>query len=471
MGQERQYNVENRILSSRMKNNPWVRTILAVIGVTAVTFCLLICCMFYTTGSFRGAWKKFVCNVAKSTSLSIARSESNVMGYLEYSQNSVEGGPIVQAFSMMIPIHTCLIHADDVDFEGYVQMAKAAINDDKDEKLRLAQADYDKFLYYNGKVYGDHYGSGVQNVKENVDVTQIMNGQDTNMISQESYLEDESTVVDTASIPTTSKSLTLSQVAAFEDLIKQCYTVDRTTVASKSLFQAEKLAKKDLSLDMEGSKPQILLYHTHSQERFYDSQPGKVSDTIVGVGDVLAKILEEDYGVRVIHDRNTYDLVDGKLMRDGAYTRALPSLERILDDNPAIEVMIDLHRDGMPTGMDPKEGKRVTTIDGEECAQIMLFNGLSANTKGEIQDLPNENLEDNLAFSFQMYLDGKNQFANLMKPIYLKPYRFNLHLKPRATLVELGTQYNTVAEAKNSMKYLAKIIMDVLQKKDSTSMK
>ena len=66
--------------------------------------------------------------------------------------------------------------------EKYKVFAAATEANDKDEKLRLAQADYDKFLYYNGKVYGDHYGSGVQNVKENVDVTQIMNGQDTNMM-------------------------------------------------------------------------------------------------------------------------------------------------------------------------------------------------------------------------------------------------------------------------------------------------
>ena len=49
-----------------------------------------------------------------------------------------------------------------------------------------------------------------------------------------------------------------------------------------------------------------------------------------------------------------------------------------------------------------------------------------------------------------------------MHRIYLKSYRYNMHLKERYLLVELGTQKNTTAEAMASMKPFAEILAAVL---------
>lgn len=49
---------------------------------------------------------------------------------------------------------------------------------------------------------------------------------------------------------------------------------------------------------------------------------------------------------------------------------------QVLEENPTIQVVIDLHRDGVP------EGKHlVTEINGKPTAQIMYFNGLSRTVK------------------------------------------------------------------------------------------
>ena len=48
----------------------------------------------------------------------------------------------------------------------------------------------------------------------------------------------------------------------------------------------------------EGEGPQILIYHTHSQEAFADSVPGDVNTGIVGVGEYLTQVLTEQYGYR-----------------------------------------------------------------------------------------------------------------------------------------------------------------------------
>ena len=69
-------------------------------------------------------------------------------------------------------------------------------------------------------------------------------------------------------------------------------------------------------------------------------------------------------------------------------------MEKVLEENPTVQVLIDLHRDGVP------EGKRlVTEIGGRDTAQIMFYNGLSYTVnQGKISYLPNPYIEENLAF-------------------------------------------------------------------------
>jgi stage II sporulation protein P len=240
-------------------------------------------------------------------------------------------------------------------------------------------------------------------------------------------------------------------------LVKNFYTVDRTTKITNELFDADKLLGKDMTIKQKNDKPQILIYHTHSQEAYADSRPKRVEDTVVGVGNYLTKILEEDYGYNVIHDTTTYDLKGEKVVYADCYNLAIHNLKKILEDNPTIEVMIDLHRDS---------GKnRSIMLNGKDTAQIMLFNGLSRNQDGPIEKLDNPNLQNNLAFSLQMRLKSLELYPDLFVKNYLKSYRFNLHLRPKSLLVELGTVNNTVESAYNAMEPFANVLNDVLQGK------
>ena len=107
--------------------------------------------------------------------------------------------------------------------------------------------------------------------------------------------------------------------------------------------------------------------------------------------------------------------------------------------------------------------KRTTVVDGKKTAQIMFFNGLSRNASGNISYLQNKNLQGNLSFSLQLKLVCMHRFQNLAKPIYLKGYRYNMHLKERFTLIELGNENNTLQEEINATKPLAMILDCVLQ--------
>lgn len=249
-------------------------------------------------------------------------------------------------------------------------------------------------------------------------------------------------------------SVNLTGYETNADFVQAFYTVDSVTEAVPELFEIEVLAGMDMTIKQENDKPQILIYHTHSQEAFIDSMPGNRDATIVGAGDMLANILTEEYGYNVIHHIGEYDVPS----RDYAYSKSLPALEQILAENPSIEVIIDLHRDGVA-----ETTHLVTDINGQSTAKIMFFNGLSRTRKnGDISYLKNENLQENLAFSFQMQMAANEYYPGLTRKNYLNGYRYNMHLRGKSLLIELGAQTNTVEEIKNAIGPLAHILDIVL---------
>lgn len=248
---------------------------------------------------------------------------------------------------------------------------------------------------------------------------------------------------------------TLDQLKDINYLVTNFYFVDASTAVSETLFDAEKLLSKDMTMKQSNEAPQILIYHTHSKEAFVDSRPGEKADTVIGTGDYLAKILSEDYGYNVLHDTTSYDTLNPSKGYKDPYTEALKGLNKILEENPTIEVMIDLHRNSGEA--------KTTMIDGRETAQIMMFNGLCRDHIGPLTNLENPYLQDNLALSFQLQIKSKELYPGLFLKNYLKNYRYNLHLRPKSMLVELGTVGNTLESAMNAMVPFAKILDDVLQ--------
>lgn len=243
-------------------------------------------------------------------------------------------------------------------------------------------------------------------------------------------------------------------------LLRKFYITDSATSIDNHIFQVKALLNMDLRLKKE-NRPQILIFHTHGgSEAFIDSRAGNKEDSIVGVGSELAKILSEQYGYQVLHDKTEYDRINGQIDRNKAYNNALAGISKTLKKYPSIEVVVDLHRDGVGNKVN-----RTTVINGKKTAQAMFFNGLSRNASGDIAYLKNDNLQANLAFSLQLKLACMERFQNFAKPVYLKNYRYNMHLKKRFTLIELGNENNTVEEAKNAMPPLALVLDAVLSGK------
>lgn len=140
--------------------------------------------------------------------------------------------------------------------------------------------------------------------------------------------------------------------------MREFYAIDPATAADETQLNQKALLGRVLSVQKRtDDQPQILIYHTHSQEAFTDSIPGNAQTGIMGVGEVLAEILRKQYGYNVMHHMGQYDVEK----RDYAYSNSLPALEAILKENPSIEVVIDLHRDEVAEGT-----RLVTEIGGKK---------------------------------------------------------------------------------------------------------
>ncbi len=245
----------------------------------------------------------------------------------------------------------------------------------------------------------------------------------------------------------------LEELKDYQTLVKKHYRIDSTTGSSKGQLNLEKLLKKNMKLKENVDGPQILIYHTHSLEGYRDSADGDLNESVVGLGDYLAEILTERYGFQVLHDRGTYDS-----NRDQAYSVAGPALQQILKEHPTIEVVIDLHRDGVAN-----DTYLLTEVNDTVMAPVMFFNGLSyTNKNGALSSLKNPNLQTNLAFSLQMELLASEYYPGFSRGIYLKGLRYNLHFCPKSLLVEVGAQTNSMQEAMNAMPPLADILNRVL---------
>ena len=267
---------------------------------------------------------------------------------------------------------------------------------------------------------------------------------------------------ETVAVPHPQIDLSPAKLADFDYVMNQFFILDSNTETNAQQISGTRFLGEDLSIKQDSKVPQILIYHTHSQETFVDSREGKEEDTIVGVGNYLTDLLEEKYGYQVIHVTDAFDMMGGTLDRSKAYDYARISIEKVLEENPTVEVVIDLHRDGVPD-----DRRLVTEVNGKSTAQLLFYNGLSYTVnQGAVSYLPNPYIEENLAFSFQLEYQAAQYYPDLYRGIYLAGLRYNLHLKPRALLLEAGAQTNTVEEVRNAMEPFADILNRVLKVSD-----
>lgn len=216
---------------------------------------------------------------------------------------------------------------------------------------------------------------------------------------------------------------------------------------------------KDIQLTGDG--PQILIYHTHATESYkpssqfnYKPDNSRTTDTnfnVVRVGEQLAYYLKKDYGVDVYHDTTLHDYPS----YNDSYANSLASIQKDMKQYPTLKMFLDIHRNAYgSSNVNPNDS---VTIDGKSVARIMMVIGTGQGFK----DKPNYKENYKLALKLKGELD--KVAPGISKGIMVKTGRYNQHVSTNAVLIEVGSDHNTLDEALEATKYLAKAIADIVK--------
>lgn len=196
-------------------------------------------------------------------------------------------------------------------------------------------------------------------------------------------------------------------------------------------------------------RPQILIYHTHTQESFEPNgnYTSDFSKNMVAVGDSLMYELETDYGIGVIHDKTIHDSVFNQ-----AYHRSRETVNSYIKKYGDFKLIIDLHRDAVYSR------KSVTMkMNGENVSKIMF-----------VLTRKNPHFDKNSKVASSLMKISDNLFPGFNRGIHYFNYGskyFNQDLSNNAVLIEVGAQVSTVEEVENSAQYIARIIAEYINGK------
>ena len=219
------------------------------------------------------------------------------------------------------------------------------------------------------------------------------------------------------------------------------------------------LTQEMLTPDITIENKNILIFHTHSCESYTASEQypytptgnfrtTDLNFTVTRVGTELTTQLQQ-YGYNVIHDTSYHDYPS----YNGSYTSSLKTVESLLQTNPS-DIIIDLHRDAIGSRSDYAP---TVKIGDEECAQIMFVIGTNAG------GLWHPNWNQNLKFAIKVQEKAEELYPGLFKPIMLTTSRYNQHTGKYANIIEVGATGNTLEQCLTSMKYLSKVMDEIMK--------
>ena len=222
------------------------------------------------------------------------------------------------------------------------------------------------------------------------------------------------------------------------------------------------LQKKSSFKIQKNGKPQVLIMHTHTTESFmmedrdyYTKDDAARSrdknKNMIAVGNVFEEELTAA-GIGVIHDTTVHDYP----AYTGSYTRSAATVKADLKAYPSIKVVIDIHRDSI-TGNNKEKVRPVVKIDGNNAAQVMLVMG---SQTGGITGYPN--WKENLSFALKYQQKLEVAYPGLARALTLNSGKYNQNLTVGSILLEVGTEVNTLDEAKRGAKYAAKALVSLL---------
>ena len=243
------------------------------------------------------------------------------------------------------------------------------------------------------------------------------------------------------------------------DLDKAGQVRNVTSLPNNTLLEESRLAP-DFEIEKNG-EPQVLIMHTHATESyepyerdFYDSSfNSRTTDpnmNMAAVGDAIAEQLEAA-GIAVLHDTTMHDYPS----YNDSYDRSRETVQKILEENPSIKIVLDIHRDAI----ERESGERiapVAEIDGKNAAQVMIISGCDDGSMG----MPN--YLKNFRFASLLQQQLESDYQGLTRPILFDYRKYNQDLTTGSILIEVGGHANSVDQAVYSGELIGKSLAKAL---------
>ncbi len=240
--------------------------------------------------------------------------------------------------------------------------------------------------------------------------------------------------------------------------ITESFNVQYGAVKLKNQTQIN-LTQEILTPNITIDNKNVLIFHTHSCESYTSSdlfpytptgnfRTTDLNYTVTRVGTELENQLKQ-YNIPVIHDTSYHDYP----AYNGSYTKSLQTVENILKTTQA-DIIIDLHRDAIGSRPDYAPTVKI----GDDYASQMMF-VIGTNEGG----LNHPNWQQNLKFAVKVQEKAEEMYPGLFKPIMVTPNRYNQHTGKYANIIEVGSTGNTLEQSLTSMKYLAKVLDEVMK--------
>lgn len=219
------------------------------------------------------------------------------------------------------------------------------------------------------------------------------------------------------------------------------------------------LTEEILTPNVNFKNKNIIIYHTHTCESYtptdvnsYEASGNyRTTDLNYNVARVGTELTNNliGLGFNVHHDTTFHDYP----AYTGSYTRSLSTIKNIISNNDS-EFIIDLHRDAL--GSNSNYGPSVK-IGDEVAAQLMFVMGTDGG------GLDHANWINNLKLAIKIQEKANEMYPGLFKPIILRNSRYNQHVSGGACIIEVGATGNTLEQCITSMKYLSKVIDEVMK--------
>ena len=200
---------------------------------------------------------------------------------------------------------------------------------------------------------------------------------------------------------------------------------------------------------------QVVLYCTHNAETYIPDSDKAHCDGGRGLVNNVANVMstqlqsagmQADF-IDTIHDYPDYDK---------SYTNSRETVKKVLDSKKKLVALFDVHRDSIPG----KESADTVNVRGKKAARILIIVGTD-----ERKEHPH--WESNLAFAESLYRKGEEIYPGLIKGVRTKSGTYNQEFFDHALLLEVGSDYNSFAEAKYAGELFAEVLLEVLEEEKS----